>query len=355
VGALTTVPEARIGALDEEWSNSISSNATNVSQNTETAVIHYPVIGDAYPGSFYGGLHQDTSFCSPRTYTNARCVEGTGHSGQDLEEWSGAASGEISVVAAYGGTVDKASCAPGAGYRVNIEGDDGRYYRYFHLYPGSIAVGVGQTVKAGQLVGKMGQTKVCSGSDTGTSLHLHFDRFDGPEECPVSTCARDSWRSLRSAFARPGLQSDGSTQNAAMNARYLTAIASFGDKEVGLLFAGYPVRGSGLWGANAVSLTSNPGSAGRKQWLGTGANTFDAQYRAGAITKRNSDSAAYWIRWGFWKHWKTLGEHSSYLGWPITDEYASASPFQWFEGGCIFQSGSTYADYPWGSGPCQLL
>jgi hypothetical protein len=80
VGALTTVPEARIGALDEEWSNSISSNATNETANTETILLHYPVIGDAYPGSFYGGLHQDTSFCSPRSYTNLRCVSpGTGH------------------------------------------------------------------------------------------------------------------------------------------------------------------------------------------------------------------------------------------------------------------------------------
>jgi hypothetical protein len=266
--------------------------------------------------------------------------------------WSGAQSGEINVVAAYAGVVDEASCTSGAGTRVNVTGNDGRYYRYFHLTTGSIpaSVNVGQTVKAGQLLGKMGTTTSCAGG--ADALHLHFDRFDN-ESCDTA-CARDSWRSLRSAFARPALQSDGSTQNAAMNARYLSAIASFGDKEVGLLFAGYPVRGSGLWSANAVSLTSSQGSAGRKQWLGTGANTFDAQYRAGAITKRNSDLAAYWIRWGIWKHWKTLGEHSSYLGWPITDEYASASPFQLFEGGCIFQSGSSYTDYPWGSGPCHL-
>jgi hypothetical protein len=342
-----------VNALDTTWSNSISSYAKVETATTETVLLHYPIIGQSVPS--VGGPADD--FCIPRTYSNNRCTSGFGHSGLDMEDWGGTAGpGEIRAVAAMDGTVFDAGCTGGLGYFVKIDGNDGKKYRQFHL-DGTPAVSDSQTVKAGQFVGYMGQSGGCS--NTGQSLHTHFDRFDSWSCGNGGTyCARDPYRSVRDAYARPGLRSDGSTVDNAMAGEWLIAIASLGvEYEAALQFVGYPVRGSVLWSANAVQLTSSAGNVGYKQWLGTGSNTFDAQYRAGALTHRVSDSDGYWVRWGFWKTWRTIpgpgSEHSSYLGWPITDEINGYTQF--FEGGCIVLSGSTYVHARWGTPPCVLF
>jgi hypothetical protein len=57
------------------------------------------------------------------------------------------------------------------GLVVRIQGDDGRFYYYAHMTPGSIDhLKVGQHVAAGQVIGGVGH----SGNAEGTPNHLHF-------------------------------------------------------------------------------------------------------------------------------------------------------------------------------------
>lgn len=59
------------------------------------------------------------------------------------------------------------------GNQVVLALGDGRYAFYAHLVPGSVTVAVGDTVKEGQVIGKLGN----SGNTTGP--HLHFHVADG--------------------------------------------------------------------------------------------------------------------------------------------------------------------------------
>lgn len=71
------------------------------------------------------------------------------------------------------------SCGGGYGNYVMIEHSDGTVTLYAHLYEGSITVRTGDTVKQGQVIGKMGS----SGRSTGA--HLHFEvRINGSRVNP---------------------------------------------------------------------------------------------------------------------------------------------------------------------------
>jgi peptidoglycan LD-endopeptidase LytH len=88
------------------------------------------------------------------------------------------------VVAARGGTVVPGSLHANPA-RLRIKGDDGLWYYYTHLLPGSITVNEGDRVEAGQTIGLIGT----SGDAEGTAPHLHFD---------VS--------SVENGFSRPGVE-----------------------------------------------------------------------------------------------------------------------------------------------------
>lgn len=83
------------------------------------------------------------------------------------------AEGTTNVVA-KGGTVieavDPGSCSGFDVPRVHIKADDGLYYYYTHMRVGSLEVRKGQTVKAGDPIGKIGPSECAEG----TSPHLHF-------------------------------------------------------------------------------------------------------------------------------------------------------------------------------------
>lgn len=94
------------------------------------------------------------------------------------------------VVAAVAGTVrqlhDVACTGSTNAPRIHIEGEDGRWYFYQHLRPGSIKVRVGQKVAAGDKLGTVGPN-ACAEN---THSHLHFDM--------TNTNAPNSY------FGRPG-------------------------------------------------------------------------------------------------------------------------------------------------------
>ncbi len=88
------------------------------------------------------------------------------HQGQDVF----AATGTPLVAAKAGRVVYRQYQAGGAGNYLVIRGDDGTDYVYMHMQsPGSVAPG--QTVRAGQEIGRVGCTGRCSGS------HLHFEMW----------------------------------------------------------------------------------------------------------------------------------------------------------------------------------
>lgn len=91
------------------------------------------------------------------------------HQGQDV-----IANAGTPIVAPYAGTISYVAYqAGGAGYYVVENADDGRDYVFMHLLKGSTAVRVGQRVRAGQRLGRVGATGRASGP------HLHFEVWIG--------------------------------------------------------------------------------------------------------------------------------------------------------------------------------
>ena len=104
-----------------------------------------------------------------------------GHGGLDI---GGGRKGETNIIAAKDGVVvypiDKSkmtcpdgglgnTCGGGYGNYVILQHSDGNYTLYGHMYANSITVKAGDTVKQGQVIGKMGT----SGDSSGP--HLHFE------------------------------------------------------------------------------------------------------------------------------------------------------------------------------------
>ncbi len=104
------------------------------------------------------------------------------HTGLDLVGANGNAGVE-NVIAALDGVVvyptsktvsvcpsfSDGGCGGGYGNYVVIQHSDGNFTLYAHMHPNTVTVQAGDTVKQGQVIGKMGS----SGRSTGT--HLHFE------------------------------------------------------------------------------------------------------------------------------------------------------------------------------------
>ena len=92
------------------------------------------------------------------------------HQGQDLTAAEG-----TPVVAPRGGVVEHVAYqAEGAGHYVILDGaGEDRDYAFMHLQTGSISVVVGQRVRTGDLLGRVGSTGASSGP------HLHFEVWEG--------------------------------------------------------------------------------------------------------------------------------------------------------------------------------
>lgn len=107
-----------------------------------------------------------------------------GHGAIDIANYGGE-QGVVNIIAAKDGVVVYptegapidcpagglgSGCGGGYGNYVIIEHSDGNYTLYGHMYANSITVKAGETVKQGQVIGKMGT----SGDSSGTHLHFEF-------------------------------------------------------------------------------------------------------------------------------------------------------------------------------------
>lgn len=110
------------------------------------------------------------SYGNARTYGGDRIHEGTDiMSDEDVP-------GMLAVVSSTDGTVTHMGWLELGGYRIGITSDNGIYYYYAHLDSYADGLMVGDTVRAGQLLGFMGNTGY--GKEEGTKgkfpVHLHF-------------------------------------------------------------------------------------------------------------------------------------------------------------------------------------
>ncbi len=116
------------------------------------------------------------NFCEIRTHDNSRCGAGIGHEGQDIRP--GACWHNQVAVAAASGQLRTLS-----NFSVDLFGDDGMVYRYFHLdrpllvdlEPGEwVIVEAGDPIGFVSNVNRSGEPIVRD-----TSIHLHFEIWEG--------------------------------------------------------------------------------------------------------------------------------------------------------------------------------
>jgi murein DD-endopeptidase MepM/ murein hydrolase activator NlpD len=94
---------------------------------------------------------------------------GSFHYGIDIANGAG-----TPIVAARAGRVIAAGWCSGYGYCVKLRHAGGITTIYGHLLDHP-PVSVGQTVKVGQLIGRMGSTYDAGGGGYSTGVHLHFE------------------------------------------------------------------------------------------------------------------------------------------------------------------------------------
>jgi hypothetical protein len=133
-----------------------------------------------------GGIHAypwRDNFCESRSFYLTQCPGGMGHQGQDIgaANCNSASLGDdrctehqSDVVAVRDGAILRAPGQEAVWLFVNTANEHIRF-RYLHMRPkllDAAAVFSGRTVKAGELIGQVGNF---SGHENGTSYHLHFD------------------------------------------------------------------------------------------------------------------------------------------------------------------------------------
>lgn len=106
---------------------------------------------------------------------------GSFHYGIDIANGAG-----TPIVAARAGRVIASGWCSGYGYCVKLSHDGGMTTIYGHMLD-QPSVSVGQTVKVGQLIGRMGSTYDARGGGYSTGVHLHFEvKVNGRAVNPLS-------------------------------------------------------------------------------------------------------------------------------------------------------------------------
>lgn len=116
-------------------------------------------------------------------FSMSRTINGVTRPHYGIDISGGGQVGVYNVIAVKDGTVYKvnSTCGDEGGYGnkcggelgnyVYIKHSDGSYSKYGHMASGSVTVSVGETVKQGQVIGKLGN----SGSSTGAHLHFQLE------------------------------------------------------------------------------------------------------------------------------------------------------------------------------------
>ena len=111
----------------------------------------------------------DNSWSAPRNYGGNRLHEGT-----DIMTTNNKA-GYFPIVSITDGVVEEKGWLTLGGYRIGVRSEHGAYFYYAHLYDYAPNLEVGDTVKAGQLLGFMGDSGYGEEGTTGKfDVHLHL-------------------------------------------------------------------------------------------------------------------------------------------------------------------------------------
>jgi murein DD-endopeptidase MepM/ murein hydrolase activator NlpD len=164
----------------------------------------------------YDPMLQRDTYCEIRSWAMPMCPGGTGHQGQDIRPPT-CKDNAWEVVAVVDGIITQVT----SNTTVRLKGADETDYWYLHMHPQSIAVKVGQSVKQGDVLGRV--SKYMDGDPNGTTVHLHFQvrqtiRVDGK----ILSVYVPGYTSLIAAYRKakgldPGIGPDG---NLVVDARF---------------------------------------------------------------------------------------------------------------------------------------
>lgn len=203
-------PLMAIGIIDIDGASNSSTTGISYKNIDTTNTFLWPIGSDEVE-SDNGKTYAlgEPAPCTITSYaTNRLDPFGSGevmtHGGVDISPTNGPGLGNVNVIAAKDGqviypyVVSKKDCSSdqkdydcGGGYGnfVMIQHDDGTTTLYAHMYENTITVNYGDTVKAGQVIGKMGS----SGQSTG--MHLHFEvRVGGQRVDPMNYISEENKR-----------------------------------------------------------------------------------------------------------------------------------------------------------------
>lgn len=135
-------------------------------------VLCFPVMADEQGGSPDWSF--DNSWGGARTYGGDRTHEGIDIMG----EGAAAVAGRAPIVSMTDGVIQSLGWLELGGWRIGIMAESGVYYYYAHLESYAQGLNVGDTVKAGQLIGFMGDSGYGTEGTTGQfAVHLHMGMY----------------------------------------------------------------------------------------------------------------------------------------------------------------------------------
>ena len=127
-------------------------------------------------------VEYEDSWGNERTYGGKRTHEGCDIMSEENKR------GVMPVIAVSGGTVTNLGWLELGGWRIGITSDNGIYYYYAHLESFEASLKEGDTVKAGQLIGFMGNTgySKVEGTSGKFDVHLHFGIYYSDADREIS-------------------------------------------------------------------------------------------------------------------------------------------------------------------------
>lgn len=213
----------KLGVLLNHWvSSSSGGDAFTTGVHTATAPAPTPTTGAAPTTTTApdaGGANNAIGIAKDTAHSQEF---GGGHPGIDISVPVG-----TPLVAAMDGKVTIAGNNDPNGYGnyVEITTSDGMQIRYGHL--SAIDVKVGDTVKAGQLIGKSGGEAGAAGSGNSTGPHLHFEvDINGQAVDPTAVLAGGGQIIKGTATSNPAVQAAASPTPTTGSASYTSPVGT---------------------------------------------------------------------------------------------------------------------------------